>query len=190
MKRTGVARAPLRRGEKLRDKVAAQLPAIKRTPQLVRSFFQAPTVAYIIDLRVTPRCAAGHPGSPDPRQARRRWHCDRNRERSRSRLTHTHTHTHTHTAAPRIRAPARTPPAATDQIPVFERVFPGFARVRVPKCIHPVQFHWALLVEATCELWPRWRKGSMNAAWPAELPNGNRQKIPRRIQAISVARVR
>jgi hypothetical protein len=44
-----VARAPLRRGETLRDKVAAQLAAIKRTPQLVRSFFQAPTVAYITD---------------------------------------------------------------------------------------------------------------------------------------------
>ena len=49
MKRTGVARAPLRRGEKLRDKVAAQLAAIKRTPQLIRSFFQAPTVAYSTD---------------------------------------------------------------------------------------------------------------------------------------------
>jgi hypothetical protein len=49
MKRTGVARAPLRRGEKLRDKIEAQLAAIKRTPQLVRSFFQAPTVAYITD---------------------------------------------------------------------------------------------------------------------------------------------
>jgi transposase len=49
MKRTGVARAPLRRGEKLRDKIEAQLAAIKRMPQLVRSFFQAPTVAYITD---------------------------------------------------------------------------------------------------------------------------------------------
>ena len=47
MKRTGVARAPLRRGEKLRDKIEEQLAAIKRMPQLVRSFFQAPTVAYI-----------------------------------------------------------------------------------------------------------------------------------------------
>jgi transposase len=37
MKRTGVARAPLRRGEKLRDRFAAQLAAVKRTPQLVRS---------------------------------------------------------------------------------------------------------------------------------------------------------
>jgi hypothetical protein len=49
MKRTGVARAPLRRGEKLRTKVEAQLAAIKRMPQLVRSFFQAPTVSYITD---------------------------------------------------------------------------------------------------------------------------------------------
>ena len=49
MKRTGVARAPLRRGEKLSDKIEAQLAAIKRTLQLVRSFFQAPTVAYITD---------------------------------------------------------------------------------------------------------------------------------------------
>ena len=49
MKRTGVARAPLRRGEKLRDKIEAQLAAIKRMPQLVRSFFHAPTVAYITD---------------------------------------------------------------------------------------------------------------------------------------------
>jgi hypothetical protein len=49
MKRTGVARAPLRLGEKVRDRIEAQLATIKRTPQLVRSFFQAPTVAYITD---------------------------------------------------------------------------------------------------------------------------------------------
>jgi transposase len=49
MKRTGVARSPLRRGEKLRDKIEAQLAAIKRMPQLVRSFFKAPSVAYITD---------------------------------------------------------------------------------------------------------------------------------------------
>jgi len=47
MKRTGVARTPLRRGEKLRDKIEAQLVRIKRMPQLIRSFFQAPSVAYI-----------------------------------------------------------------------------------------------------------------------------------------------
>jgi transposase len=49
MKRSRVARAPLRRGERWRGKIAAQLAATKRTPQLVRSFLQAPTVAYITD---------------------------------------------------------------------------------------------------------------------------------------------
>jgi len=49
MKRTGVARTPLRKGEKLRDKVDAQLASIKKTPRLVRSFFMAPSVAYITD---------------------------------------------------------------------------------------------------------------------------------------------
>ena len=47
MKRTGVARAPLRKGERLRDKIDAQLAAIKTAPKLVRSFFRAPSVAYI-----------------------------------------------------------------------------------------------------------------------------------------------
>ena len=49
VKRTGVARTPLRKGEKLRDKIDAQLARIKRTPKLVRSFFRAPSVAYITD---------------------------------------------------------------------------------------------------------------------------------------------
>src|SRR5450631_3301034 len=49
MKRTGVARTPLRKGEQLRDKIETQLAAIKRMPQLVRSFFKAPDVAYITD---------------------------------------------------------------------------------------------------------------------------------------------
>ncbi len=47
MKRTGVARTPLRRGESLREKIEDQLGSIKRMPGLVRSFFKAPTVAYI-----------------------------------------------------------------------------------------------------------------------------------------------
>src|SRR5580700_3460550 len=47
--RTGVARAPLRRGEKLQAKIEAQLSAIKRMPQLIRSFFKAPSVSYITD---------------------------------------------------------------------------------------------------------------------------------------------
>ena len=49
MKRTGVARTPLREGERLRDKIDAQLASIKAAPKLVRSFFQAPSVAYIAD---------------------------------------------------------------------------------------------------------------------------------------------
>jgi len=49
MKRTGVARAPLRKGDRLSDKVKEQLALIKTMPQLVRSFFKAPTVAYIND---------------------------------------------------------------------------------------------------------------------------------------------
>ena len=47
MKRTGVARASLRRGEKLKNKVEARLARIKRMPQLIRSFFQKPDVAYV-----------------------------------------------------------------------------------------------------------------------------------------------
>ena len=49
MKRTGVARTPLRKGEKLQEKVDTQLAAIKKLPKLVRSFFMAPSVAYITD---------------------------------------------------------------------------------------------------------------------------------------------
>ena len=50
MKRTGVARTPLRKGEKLAEKIEAQLDEIRRLPELVRSFFKAPSVAYITDL--------------------------------------------------------------------------------------------------------------------------------------------
>jgi len=49
MKRTGVARTPLRKGERLKDKIEAQLAAIKKMPQLVRSFFMAPSGVYITD---------------------------------------------------------------------------------------------------------------------------------------------
>lgn len=44
VKRTGVARSPLRRGEKLADRIAAQLAVLKRMPQLLRSFFLEPNV--------------------------------------------------------------------------------------------------------------------------------------------------
>lgn len=48
-KRTGVARSPLRAGEKLADRVHAQLAGIAARPALVRSFFKHPSVAYITD---------------------------------------------------------------------------------------------------------------------------------------------
>ncbi len=49
VKRTGAARRPLRAGETLRAKIEEQLDRLKRMPHLVRSFFLAPSVAYIGD---------------------------------------------------------------------------------------------------------------------------------------------
>ncbi len=49
VKRTGTARRPLQKGEKLRDKIEEQLAALQKLPFLVRSFFHAPSVAYIGD---------------------------------------------------------------------------------------------------------------------------------------------
>lgn len=49
-KRTGVARRPLMKGEKLQDRVQEQLQKIGDNPKLVRSFFKHPSVAYISDL--------------------------------------------------------------------------------------------------------------------------------------------
>jgi len=49
VKRTGVYRAPLRKGESLLEKIEAQLDELKEAPALVRSFFRAPSVAYISD---------------------------------------------------------------------------------------------------------------------------------------------
>jgi len=48
-KRTGNARHPLQKGEKLADRVTEQLADIGRKPALVRSFFKHPSVAYITD---------------------------------------------------------------------------------------------------------------------------------------------
>jgi transposase len=48
-KRTGVARRPLQKGEKLEERVRDQLQAIADNPKLVRSFFKHPSVAYITD---------------------------------------------------------------------------------------------------------------------------------------------
>jgi transposase len=49
-KRTGNARRPLQKGEKLQQRVDAQLAEIGNNPKLVRSFFGHPSVAYITDL--------------------------------------------------------------------------------------------------------------------------------------------
>jgi transposase len=49
VKRTGVARRPLQKGEKLRERIEAQLHKLQQLPRLVRSFFQTPSVAYISD---------------------------------------------------------------------------------------------------------------------------------------------
>ena len=49
-KRTRTGRSPLRTGEKLADRVHEQLTQIKARPDLMRSFFRHPSVAYISDL--------------------------------------------------------------------------------------------------------------------------------------------
>lgn len=49
VKRTGTARRPLQTGEHLNERIDAELAAVQRNPSLVRSFFQAPSVAYITD---------------------------------------------------------------------------------------------------------------------------------------------
>jgi transposase len=50
MKRTGTAKKPLRKGDQLQSRIDADLQAIQHNPKLVRSFFRAPSVAYISDL--------------------------------------------------------------------------------------------------------------------------------------------
>lgn len=47
--RTGTARRPRQAGEYLNQRIDAELAAVQRNPKLVRSFFQAPCVAYITD---------------------------------------------------------------------------------------------------------------------------------------------
>jgi transposase len=46
-KRTGNAHRPLQKGERLADRITAQLTDIACRPALVRSFFRHPSVAYI-----------------------------------------------------------------------------------------------------------------------------------------------
>lgn len=49
MRNVGVTKKPLRKNEALRDRVESDLAAIKENPKLVRSFFEAPSVAYTCD---------------------------------------------------------------------------------------------------------------------------------------------
>ena len=49
VKRTGTACRPLQQGERLREKIEEQLAKLQQMPHLVRSFFRAPSVAYIAD---------------------------------------------------------------------------------------------------------------------------------------------
>ena len=49
VKRTGTAKSPLASGESLQDRIEADLQAVQKNHRLVRSFFKAPSVAYITD---------------------------------------------------------------------------------------------------------------------------------------------
>jgi len=49
VKRTGTAKKPLAPGEFLQDRIDADLQAVQADPALVRSFFRAPSVAYVTD---------------------------------------------------------------------------------------------------------------------------------------------
>ena len=49
LKTNGVAKQPLRRNESLHKRAVADLAAIGRNPRFVRSFFDAPSVAYVVD---------------------------------------------------------------------------------------------------------------------------------------------
>lgn len=46
-KRTGNARRPLQKGERLADRITAQLTEMAHCPALIHSFFRHPSVAYI-----------------------------------------------------------------------------------------------------------------------------------------------
>jgi transposase len=49
IKTNGISKKPLRKGECLRARVEADLADVKRSPTLVRSFFHAPSVDYIMN---------------------------------------------------------------------------------------------------------------------------------------------
>ena len=48
LKKQGVSKKPLKRNESLRLRVQDDMKAIKRRPALIRSFFRAPSVAYVV----------------------------------------------------------------------------------------------------------------------------------------------
>jgi transposase len=48
-KRTGTARRPQRQGEKLHERIVAELLAVQRNRPLARSFFRTPYVSYFTD---------------------------------------------------------------------------------------------------------------------------------------------
>ena len=48
MKRNGTAKRPLRQGDKLQARIEADLQAIQRNPQLVRSFFREDFVLHAV----------------------------------------------------------------------------------------------------------------------------------------------
>lgn len=48
VRRTGMSKVPLRKGESLKARVVADMENIKRRPALVRSFFGASSVAYVV----------------------------------------------------------------------------------------------------------------------------------------------
>lgn len=49
LKRNGVSKTPLRRGESLRQRVEADLSSLKRNRRRLKSIFRAPSVAYVTD---------------------------------------------------------------------------------------------------------------------------------------------
>jgi transposase len=49
LREKGTSKKPLLKNESLRERVATDLALIKSLPSLVRSFFRAPSVAYVVD---------------------------------------------------------------------------------------------------------------------------------------------
>lgn len=49
IKRHGLSKTPLKKGESLRQRVQRDLARLKAMPSLIRAFFKAPSVAYILD---------------------------------------------------------------------------------------------------------------------------------------------